>query len=75
VAIINGLFRSIEHKFMVDVRTLQIMPDRLGFTHITRCAVGEGQDVTRRGLDSHGRVISDKFNRLESCVLEGNKPG
>ena len=46
-----------------------------GFVEMARLEVGESTDENLRGIEFHGREITDEFNELESLVLEGTKPG
>ncbi len=72
--VINNFVRNWGHQFIYDEKTLGGALERLGFREVKRCQPGESDDLNLRGIESHGRRISDDFNRLESIVLEAVKP-
>ena len=72
--VINNFFRNWGHKFIYDFKTLQATMQRAGFINITPCTVGESDDAELRGIESHGKVIPEMFNRLETMVVEAIKP-
>jgi len=75
VAVINNFFHAWGHRFVYDFVTLAALVRRVGFVRVEKCVVGESRIATLRGLESHGRVIPEEFNRLETFVLEAQKPG
>jgi predicted SAM-dependent methyltransferase len=46
-----------------------------GFEAVEQCQVGISRHSALRGVEGHGRVIGDKFNRIESMCFEATKPG
>jgi predicted SAM-dependent methyltransferase len=72
--VINNFFRAWNHKFIYDHKTLKDLMERCGFVDVRRYNPGESQDENLRGIELHGRYISEEFNKLESMVLEGTKP-
>ncbi len=72
--VINNFVRNWGHQFIYDQKTLSSSLERCGFRDITRYQPGESEDENLRGIESHGRRITDDFNRLESIVLEAAKP-
>lgn len=72
--VINNFVRNWGHQFIYDHKTLGNALARCGFSAATRYQPGESDDERLRGIESHGRRISDDFNRLESIVLEAAKP-
>ena len=40
-----------------------------------QCQVGISRHGALRGVEGHGKVIGDKFNRIESMCFEATKPG
>ena len=71
--VINNFFRDWGHKFIYDFVTLQQEMQGAGFRHITRCGIGQSENVNLRNLESHGKEISHEFNALETFVVEGTK--
>ena len=56
----------------------QLLHDALylaGFDNVSFEKPGQSSDPVLRGVEGHGRVISDKFNNIESCVCEAHKAG
>ena len=44
-----------------------------GFEAVEQCQVGISRHSALRGVEGHGRVIGDKFNRIESMCFEATK--
>lgn len=72
--VINNFVRNWGHQFIYDQKTLWNALESYGFCEITRRDPGESDDESLRGIESHGRRITDDFNRLESIVVEASKP-
>jgi SAM-dependent methyltransferase len=72
--VINNFVRNWGHRFIYDQKTLWNALESHGFHEITRHEPGDSADEDLRGIESHGRRISDDFNRLESIVVEASKP-
>jgi hypothetical protein len=54
----------------------QLMKDTLyfsGFDDVRECQPGQSEDPALVGVEGHGKVIGDKFNRIESCTHEARK--
>jgi predicted SAM-dependent methyltransferase len=57
---------------------VQLLKDTLyfaGFDDVRVFKPGESDDPVLRGVEGHGKVISDKFNLIESCTCEARKGG
>lgn len=72
--VVNNFFRGFGHQFIYDESTLKAAMEWVGFTAVTRCQPGQSQHEALCGLESHGRLIGDDMNRLETMVLEAEKP-
>jgi predicted SAM-dependent methyltransferase len=72
--VINNFVRNWGHQFIYDQKTLWNAFAQCGFSEIERCNPGVSVDENLRGIESHGRRISDDFNQLESIVVEAVKP-
>lgn len=72
--VINNFFSSWGHRFIYDFSTLSHTLHSAGFVDVTRCRSQESSDPNFRGLESHGQVIGEEFNLLESMVVEASKP-
>ena len=56
----------------------QLLHDALylvGFDDVSHETPGKSSDPVLVGVEGHGRVISNKFNDIESCVCEARKSG
>lgn len=71
---INNFVRNWGHKFIWDFPTLKHAFESVGFVDVIRCSVGQSDDPVLRGIEWHGKVISDKWNELETFVAEARKP-
>ena len=72
--VINNFFRAWGHKFIYDYKTLKSLLNKCGFGDVERYESGESHDENLSGVESHGRVIGDDFNILESMAVEAMKP-
>lgn len=72
--VINNFFRAWNHKFIYDYKTLKNLLNKCGFVNVERHEPKESRDKNLQGIESHGRVIGDNFNKLESIVVEALKP-
>lgn len=71
---INNFVRNWGHQFIWDYPTLQATLESVGFVNVARCAVGQSNDPVLQGIEWHGRVIGEKWNALETFVVEAQKP-
>jgi len=71
--VINNFFRAWGHKFIYDDESLKTLMMECGFADVRRFSSGQSEDENLRGIELHGRIIGEEFNRLESMVLEGTK--
>jgi predicted SAM-dependent methyltransferase len=74
VSVVNNFFRDWGHQYIYGREVLENLLISSGFTSVARCDSGESSDANLRGIDSHGRLIGNEFNRLESMIFEGVKP-
>ena len=72
--IINNFFRAWGHKFIHDEDTLTLLLVTAGFEDVKRYRPGISDDPSLCNLESHGRLISQEFNDLETFVLEAVRP-
>jgi len=72
--VINNYFRNWGHRFIYDFEMLSLTLTEAGFEDIVRFAPKESDDAQFRNLETHGRLIGDEFNLLESMVVEARKP-
>lgn len=72
--IINNFFRDWGHKFIHDEKTLRFMLEKSGFENIRVCDLNISEDENFCNLEKHGLEITSTFNKLESIVIEAQKP-
>ena len=75
VLAVNHYFRSWGHQCLYDYALLKETYQAAGFREVRRVSVGESQIPELRGIEKHGDVIGERWNRKESLVVEGTKPG
>ena len=71
---INDFVRNWGHQFIWDYSTMEATLESVGFVNVVRCAVGQSNDPVLQGIEWHGRVIGEKWNALETFVVEAQKP-
>jgi predicted SAM-dependent methyltransferase len=72
--VINNFMHDWGHQFVHDEKSLNYLLKEAGFHSITRVSVGESNDENLKNVEQHGKEITDEFNRLESIVMEAQKP-
>ena len=72
--VINNFFYAWGHKFIHDEESLTLLLKTEGFVEACRVNPWESEEAALRHLESHGRLISDEFNKLETFVMEAIKP-
>jgi len=73
-ATINNFFYNWGHSFIYDEETLSHLLLEGGLGNVERVKVGESRHAALKGLEQHGRSISDEYNAFETMVLEATKP-
>lgn len=71
--VVNNFFYNWGHQFIYDYEILQYTLHAAGFKKIIRFKPGESNDLHLKGLESHGKIIGEEFNLLESIVVEAEK--
>ena len=69
------------HELQADKSTVRRKQDEtfnngvLAITHSLELSFkGLSKDLNLRGLESHGKIIGERYNNLETFVVEGTKP-
>lgn len=73
VVVVNNFFRDWGHQFIYNEATLGGLLQMAGFRDIVRVQVGVSQDPILNGLENHHLEITDRFNQMESLVMEAVK--
>lgn len=72
--VINNFFWDFGHYFVYDLETLVATLGAAGFLETVECTPGESAVQELRGLESHGALIGEQYNRFETMVVEARKP-
>ena len=70
VFVINNAFRAWGHCFLYDRETLKATMEAAGFVYATFHKPGDSEDPTLKGVESHGKIISEEINQFETFVVE-----
>ncbi len=73
LSVMNTMFRLWGHKHLYNQETLSSLLQECGFGHIARFQTGESDDPEFQGLESHGKLVGESHNRMETLVLEATK--
>jgi predicted SAM-dependent methyltransferase len=73
VFVINNFFKDWGHQIIYNFDTLKGMLERVGFCDIIKCEVSKSNNLTLNNLERHGNGIPQKFNVLETMVIEARK--
>lgn len=71
--VINNFFRDWGHQFIHDYKSLSHLLEKAGFKNSKLCQVGKSNDPVLSDLEKHGLEVSEKFNHLESIIIEAIK--
>lgn len=70
---VNKLFYGFHHRFIHNYDSLSYLLEQSGFTNVKRCEVGTSEHAPLNNLEQHGKELGEKFNKLESFVVEATK--
>jgi len=73
LSVMNTMFRLWGHQHLYNQETLSSLLRECGFGQISRYRTGESDDPQLRGLESHGKLVGEQHNRMETLVLEATK--
>ncbi len=70
---INQMFYGFHHKFIHSKESLTYLLRKNRFKSISFPQVMESTDTNLKSIEQHAKEIGDKFNRLETIVIEASK--
>ena len=74
---LKGALRAIlfshGHQMAWTASAMSTLLRYAGFEAVEQCQVGISRHSALRGVEGHGRVIGDKFNKIESMCFEATK--
>jgi predicted SAM-dependent methyltransferase len=73
LSVMNTMFRLWGHKHLYNEQTLSSLLQDCGFGRIARYRTSESDDPELQGLESHGKLVGESHNRMETLVLEATK--
>ena len=73
VFVINNFFKDWGHHIIHNYSSLELMLKKAGFSVVTREKVGKSSDSVFDNIEQHGKQITDKFNLLETMIVESVK--
>lgn len=71
--VVNNFFYNWGHQFIYDFETLDYTLQTAGFKKTVQFKPMESGDLNLRDLESHGKIIGEEFNLLETIVVEAEK--
>lgn len=71
--IVNNFFRDWGHQFIHDRQTLDFLLVKNGFRNVVFCEVGRSTSPELSGVETHGKLLTEELNVLESLVVEAEK--
>ena len=75
VYVINNYFRDWGHQLIHNKSSLKNLMEYTGFSVSGFENVGYSPDPELAGLEHHGAMITETYNKYETMVVEGVKPG
>lgn len=73
VFVINNYFYSWGHQFIHNPQSFEMIARKMGFDKVSRVRVQESSDPELRNLETHGKMITDRFNEMETMLFELEK--
>jgi len=73
VFVINNYFYSWGHRFIHNPQSFMAIARKMGFEKVRPVRIHESDDPVLRRLETHGNVIGDRFNEMETMVFELEK--
>lgn len=73
LSVMNTMFHRWGHKYLYNEQTLSSLLQECGFDQIKRYQTGESDDPELQGLESHGKLVGELHNRMETLVLEATR--
>jgi hypothetical protein len=74
VYVINNYFRDWGHQLIHNKSSLTRLMEYCGFENIKYESVGKSTDLMLAGLEHHGLMITEAYNKYETMVIEAAKP-
>jgi predicted SAM-dependent methyltransferase len=71
--VVNNFFYNWGHQFIYDFEMLDYMLQAAGFKQTMQFKPLESSDTNLSNLESHGKIIGEEFNLLETIVVEAEK--
>jgi SAM-dependent methyltransferase len=75
VYVINNYFRDWGHQLIHNKSSLKNLLEYCGFQVLGFEKVGESSDAVLAGLEQHGTMITETYNKYETMIVEVVKPG
>ena len=72
-SVINNFFKDWGHQYIHDFESLELLLTNAGFVNVQQMEVGNSSIKALLNMEKHGNVIGQKFNLLESIVVEAIK--
>lgn len=74
VYVINNFFRDWGHQIIHNFETIKNLLELEGFTDVTEESIGGSSVEELKNLEKHGEKILNRFNNLETIVIQAKKP-
>ena len=74
VYIVNNFYRNWSHKMIHNYGSLKQLLEAFSFTEVEQMEVSESGFKEFKRMERHGEIIPEKFNKLETLVVEARKP-
>ena len=74
VYVINNYFRDWGHQLIHNKSSLKNLLEYSGFQVLGFQNIGESPDPEFSGLENHGAMITDTYNKYETMIAEAMKP-
>ena len=71
--VINNFYKAWGHKMIHNFKSLNALALQAGFSEVRKAEVGKSRFESLINIERHGTIITEKFNKLETMVIELKK--
>lgn len=71
--VINNFYKAWGHKLIHNFNSLRSLALQVGFSEVNKAQVGKSRFEPLNNIERHGTIIPEKFNKLETMVIELKK--
>ncbi len=68
--VINNFFKAWGHQMIHNYSSLEALSLQVGFCEVKKEEIGHSNNLHLKNIEKHGSIIPEKFNSMETMILE-----